>query len=540
MFYEEKEISELIICPYCKTKFTDPRLLPCGVSLCYDCIQLLDKSGNIECVCNNIHAIPVDGFIVNPTLAKLVEKKPYEVYRSSLVEEFKQNLNILKQEIDFLTNKMQLGGENITEYCNSIKNEIQLKTEKTIEAIKQHSLDILLQIDYYQMECLSNYPKNGTQSKNLKLKNVEQFYDKWCGYLSNHSITEDEILNANGEIFKRMDDIYREHDEFKCKLFGDNLIRFEENQNPLDFSLIGHILFESSNLTKSIKQINRKENIINCTEFIQEPSLVDLADLSENEIYVITNEIQNGIIVMFTIAHEGNLVKQIEIMPPENTIEIKNLKLETINKGNNLELVYLFTTYQLPNKFKYITRVYNQNLDFLFEKVIKYRYFSITVYNKNIFSLLFDCSMNCCILCVYDEDLNELERFGQPNQNLPFYFSNNTLQVLVNKSYFVFLDDNGFYLFISIMDRKSGNVLKSFPIENRNSYINLHLERFILVYFKNSEYLWCFDLKRLEKIEVNRTVYQIERQPSSNLHLIECNNKNVFFFDYTNRLFIYS
>ena len=115
MFYEEKEISELIICPYCKTKFTDPRLLPCGLSLCFGCIQLIanNEFGNIKCVCTNFHAVPVDGFIVNPILAKLVEKKPHEVYRSSIVEEFKVNLNSFKKKIDSLINKMQRGGENI-------------------------------------------------------------------------------------------------------------------------------------------------------------------------------------------------------------------------------------------------------------------------------------------------------------------------------------------------------------------------------------------------------------------------------------------
>jgi len=92
MFYEENEINELIICPYCKNKYKDPRLLPCGTSLCFDCIQLITRidAGNVKCVCNQFHMIPVDGFFINTTLAKLVEKKPFEVYRGSLVKEFKQ------------------------------------------------------------------------------------------------------------------------------------------------------------------------------------------------------------------------------------------------------------------------------------------------------------------------------------------------------------------------------------------------------------------------------------------------------------------
>ena len=41
MFYEENEINELIICPYCKTKYNDPRLMECGDSFCMPCIELL-------------------------------------------------------------------------------------------------------------------------------------------------------------------------------------------------------------------------------------------------------------------------------------------------------------------------------------------------------------------------------------------------------------------------------------------------------------------------------------------------------------------
>ena len=544
MFYEEKEISELIICPYCKTKFTDPRLLPCGVSLCYDCIQLIanNEFGNVKCVCTNFHAIPVDGFIVNSTLAKLVEKKPYEVYRSSIVEEFKLNLNSFKQKIDSLINKMRRGGENITEYCNNIKNHIQLKTEETIEAIKQHSMEYLKQIDDYQVESLSNYDKDVARYENSRneLKKFEEFYVKWSGYLSKYSITEDDVLNANEEVLKLMNDVCREHDEFKSKLFGYNLIKFRENQDELESDLIGHVLFENMNLENSVKQINKKENTINCAEFIREASFVDLVTLTNNEIHVISNGSRNGVINMFAIDYEGNLIKQRAIQPPKNAAEIKFLKAETINKENNLEVLYLFAKYKFSGNSKYITRVYNQNLDFLFEKEINFRNSSITIYNRNIYSLM-KTNHQGCLLCVYDENLNELKRFGQHDENLGFYFPDSTQQILINEHYFILLDQNDDEVYINVMDRSTGRILSSSLLEgDKNNSIRLYFDRFILGYSKNSGHLECFDLENLENIEEREIVYAIERKSSSFLDLIGCSNKSIFFFDHTKRLIIYS
>ena len=71
MFYEEKEINDIIICQYCKLKYKDPRILPCGRSLCFDCIELLinkdeNKIETINCpICNENHEKPEIGFYKN-------------------------------------------------------------------------------------------------------------------------------------------------------------------------------------------------------------------------------------------------------------------------------------------------------------------------------------------------------------------------------------------------------------------------------------------------------------------------------------------
>ena len=89
MFYEETEIQELVICPYCKNKNDDPRFIECGSSFCMPCIEFLTKidTNGFQCpVCDEFHEQPKKGFSKNLNLAKLCEKKANKVSRSLLAK----------------------------------------------------------------------------------------------------------------------------------------------------------------------------------------------------------------------------------------------------------------------------------------------------------------------------------------------------------------------------------------------------------------------------------------------------------------------
>ena len=82
MFYEEKEIDELIICPYCKNKYKDPRFIECGISFCMPCIELLIKDGatGFKCPdCDDFHEMPKRGYSKNTNLAKLCAKQAAKI-----------------------------------------------------------------------------------------------------------------------------------------------------------------------------------------------------------------------------------------------------------------------------------------------------------------------------------------------------------------------------------------------------------------------------------------------------------------------------
>ena len=78
MFYEEEEIQNLIICPNCKKKLNDPRVVSCGQSICQDCLTVIlnAETNGLHCPgCNDFHAMPENGFMKNQIVSSLIELK---------------------------------------------------------------------------------------------------------------------------------------------------------------------------------------------------------------------------------------------------------------------------------------------------------------------------------------------------------------------------------------------------------------------------------------------------------------------------------
>ena len=76
MFYQADAIDGILICKICDNKMVDPRLLPCGRSVCHRCVDLIADTDKKRIKCQNcakIHVIPDDGFLKNLTIQELLE-----------------------------------------------------------------------------------------------------------------------------------------------------------------------------------------------------------------------------------------------------------------------------------------------------------------------------------------------------------------------------------------------------------------------------------------------------------------------------------
>ena len=77
MFYQANDIDDVVKCCICEHNMTDPRILPCGKSMCNECIYLIAENQNCEVKCydcGQIHLIPEKGFVKNLALKGIVRR----------------------------------------------------------------------------------------------------------------------------------------------------------------------------------------------------------------------------------------------------------------------------------------------------------------------------------------------------------------------------------------------------------------------------------------------------------------------------------
>ncbi len=78
MFYSDNEIHRLKICPKCSLESDDPRILPCGETVCNSCLNTNMKS--FECqFCSSEHCTNENGFPKNKLIDQLLRNKPQKL-----------------------------------------------------------------------------------------------------------------------------------------------------------------------------------------------------------------------------------------------------------------------------------------------------------------------------------------------------------------------------------------------------------------------------------------------------------------------------
>ena len=149
MFYSEDKINIIKICKKCNKEYIDPRLLPCGNSMCNFCIkETFSKSLKMKCIlCKKIHKIPAKGFPKNKAIKLLLNKKSKIIYRSSKDENLRELIDQLQEKLDNFNFIKTQGDFIIKSHFSSLRNELQLQTELLIEKVNKFSDDLMNSIN---------------------------------------------------------------------------------------------------------------------------------------------------------------------------------------------------------------------------------------------------------------------------------------------------------------------------------------------------------------------------------------------------------
>ena len=177
MFYEEAQINRILNCQRCKQKFDEPRVLPCGKTICSNCIYSIENkvmaknSPDFDCsLCMEQHCVPESEFPINEVAYNLMSAQPNEVFRSELVFNLRSNLNQIQNYLSQLSSDLNNGIDKIKDHCIELRREVQLKTEQKILEINQMNESLIQQIDNYEEECILNFTSK-KESKRERIRN---------------------------------------------------------------------------------------------------------------------------------------------------------------------------------------------------------------------------------------------------------------------------------------------------------------------------------------------------------------------------------
>ncbi len=101
------DFHQLLLCPQCKGQFSDPRLLPCGHTMCLACIRAkLTSSMSVECAtCSISVSLPERG----------VDTLPLNIYVDSLAKMADQlRASDASREKERLSSPESRGGESLS------------------------------------------------------------------------------------------------------------------------------------------------------------------------------------------------------------------------------------------------------------------------------------------------------------------------------------------------------------------------------------------------------------------------------------------
>ena len=147
MFYEENSVNLKLICLNCQQRFNIPKLLPCGESICEECLsKLLKLETKISCpYCKLIHEC--NSYPTQKLLIEILNLNPVKVYRGEIFA-----------KTDLLLNEARVNLQNLNSTLINKIHIISVNSCVLREKIVGNQFEIT-KIDVYENECYINLKK---------------------------------------------------------------------------------------------------------------------------------------------------------------------------------------------------------------------------------------------------------------------------------------------------------------------------------------------------------------------------------------------
>ena len=537
MFYEESLIRSLLICNVCDCTLEDPRVLPCGISICQKCVEFSTNSENthVNCKhCGKKHAIPCDGFVTNQLLATIAEIKPAEVSRNKLVADLKSKINTLNSKLESVRLHVDFGEAKIREKCDKVRNDMQIAIEQAHARLDSIHGEFMREVDDHEKICMENY-KQFSQNKDeveqvlsqssAQVVKCEQMFRKY-------KLDDLELKNAFDETARQIDKIETTGEKVERQIYTESAIKFKKNDFEMALDVVGQVKFTPrdlcflDHLTKH-RQVDLKSQLENVFVDPEDNSMLTKCIMLPTGGFAVVYLNTDGNLNISMLDRDGVVFKEIEsVILDEDFDAVYALEppyIQEFTMKASKSALFLFVglgeeepTYFLLKSCDFDLIEFNTiRLDSELE------FLGGTTHDEYLFCLS-KAIENHRIVKVYNSELEEIEQFGQSEPDLPFYFSSAFESLLVNESSFILSNNRGD---INVIDRRNGTT--SFQ-EEINGSLFIYSDEYVCSFESDFCKLSIFNLDfyKLDEFHLDSSLI------GTNLPCIL--NKQVYFFDQEN------
>jgi hypothetical protein len=514
MFYQAEKIDSILICTICDNKMVDPRLLPCGKSVCHRCVDFLADTDKKKIKCQNCaktHEIPVGGFYINQLAQEMLECEANEVLQSNHIEEFKKFLGILNATKQSIESTMECGDAKIRDHCDKVRNDMQLAIEQAHAKLDEFHKDFMHEIDNHEKECQAKFKfiKQNKVDIDKALNDSNELLSKSNHLLQQFKIDQTELARLFKSARSLQTKLEQIKDGIHREMFNESLLKFEK-QKSLDSNVIGKIVKQNIELyfLENIQKIRELDYFISLTESTL--YFPYLQPFKSNSFLCLYTE-KNGLNLL-CLDRDGKI-----FFEKKDLIKNKN-KEEFIfcisSKHNKIHYIFTEERHLKQKKTFFNLRSFDENFNLLAEiKLDKEKEpFDHDVNGENLF--LLNKNEKCCTISMYNHNLEIVQKFGQENSILPFYFPREYDHFFVSNKYFIINEriidedeyDAEYNYSVSIINRSNGLVESSFVIHEDFYHMRLYLDKFLITFNKWTCFLKCYNFKGdlLHKITLDK------------------------------------
>jgi hypothetical protein len=503
--------NDILNCGICKNKIQDPRLLPCGESVCSKCTVNMNRCHH----CDKAHETPNEGFPKVIALQKLLKLKDKEILGAKYLAELKTLLDSINSKKQAIETILESGDGIIRDHCDKVRNEAQLSVEQAYLKLDEIHKDFLHHIDQHEKQCQESFKFIQKNTSEFELVfDVTNKFNSDSNKLLKHSQTQIDETDLPSYLHKAhyiLTSLNEVKDNLERKMFNECLLKFDKNN--FNSSSIGKIVRHHVDLyfLKNFKEMRMLDLVskINCEEYspILQPfasnTFLLLYDCESNANALCVDRNGN------CLYEKNNLIKKDEKMKDLQIIDF-------FISASAYKVIFIF--YEAFDRALFKLRTFDENFSLLAEICLDKKPKSHS-FNGDYVFILNNRYKNQRFLTVsmYNSNLDLIKTYGQAEQSLSFFFSTKVEKFLVSDKYFINIleeiDSQKEYLQrIIIVNRSTGLVESSFIIDQFFDQSQLYMDKFIITLKNESRELRSFSLKGdlLNELTLDQKLYKCD------------------------------